>query len=93
MAALLQRLRDGTLRCLRLLARGEGPDPFHQIASELDSELVRLACGELPASFVLRESVFRSVGGLADVERREGARTLRAISGEFDDVDRVGARR
>jgi len=87
----LQRLRHGLLRRLRLRSCCERANALHQIEAQPDPELVRFARGELPSRFVLGEAVFRRVGGLANVERRERARLLRAGAREFDDVDGVGA--
>lgn len=90
MPAPFERLRDCSLRRLGFLTRGERPDALHQIAAEPAAEFVRLARRELPTCFVLREAVFRCVGGLADVKRCEGTGLRRAGAREFDDVDRVG---
>src|SRR5262245_10506850 len=59
----------------------------------MQAEFVRLASRQLPSRLVLREAVLRGVGGLADIEWRVGRWLPQARSGEFDDVDGVGARR
>lgn len=85
----LQRLGHVFLRRLCFLARGERTDPFHQIQAQLQTKLVRLARGELPARSVLREAFLGTVSRLPDVERCERTRLLRAGAGEFDDVDGI----
>ena len=93
MSSPLQRLRDGLLRFLCVPASRERADAFHQIEPQSKAELVWLPRCELPACFVLGESLLRRVGGLANVEWCEGTWVLRAGAGEFDDVNGVGAAR
>jgi len=74
----LERLRHRLLRRLRFFSRREGADPFHQIEAQPHTVLVRLACRQFPSRFVLRETVFRGVGRLSDVERGQRTRLTRA---------------
>src|SRR5262245_41031961 len=93
MPSLLQRLRDGLLRCLGLFPCGKGADALHQIHAELDAELVGLVRRQLSARHVLCEALLGGMSGLADVEWCEGTRLLRAGPRELDDVDGIGGRR
>jgi hypothetical protein len=93
MPALFERFGDVLLCRLRFLTRREWADALHQIVAQLDAVFVRLACRELPARFVLAETVLGRMRGLADVERRQSARLRGARAREFDDVDGEGARR
>ena len=54
----LERLGHGFLCGFSSFSRPERADPNHQIQSQLDPELVRLACRELSARFVGSPSSF-----------------------------------
>src|SRR5688572_26089600 len=41
---------------------------------------------------MLGEALFGRVGGLPHINWRQGAPVFRTVAGQFDDVDRVGAR-